>query len=125
MRILTNKCYVEVHWQVTNPELNILDLCVWMAIQSKVEEIHKLLTIQHDVLSESIRVYIAFDKFVAEVLSKIHKRWSKVLHIFMSKVGDNKDMKKYHGDAAIIDLTDWYQISTYIQTITDGYESTH
>lgn len=41
-RTLKEEINVQVEWQIANsPELNMLDLGGWMAIQSEVEEIHK------------------------------------------------------------------------------------
>ena len=42
VKILKDYYNIVIKWQVPNsPELNILDLGVWMSVQSKVEEIHK------------------------------------------------------------------------------------
>ena len=47
---LKTKYNAEIVWQVPNsPELNMLDLGAWMAIQSEVDEIHKTRVMRNDV----------------------------------------------------------------------------
>ena len=54
-RILSEEFGVLIEWQVPNsPETNMLDLGVWMALQSKVEFIHKGKVIQSNELSNSV-----------------------------------------------------------------------
>ena len=76
--ILKKDYNIILDWQVPNsPETNLLDLGVWMAVQSQVEEIHRVLVMQHDVLSKSVET--AFEKVESSALENIYQRWIKNL----------------------------------------------
>ena len=97
-RILKDEFNVQVEFQVANsPELNMLDLGAWMAIQSEVEEIHKNCTMQYDVLAGSINT--AFENLDDSILTRIHDCWVKVLKIIIQSAGDNQQVDKFRGDA--------------------------
>ena len=124
-RILKDEFNVQVEFQVANsPELNMLNLGAWMAIQSEVEEIHKNCTMQHDFLSSSI--HTAFENLDESILTRIYNCWVKVLKIIIKSAGDNQQVDKFCGDAEVIDLTgdDFQHSSTYIQAILEYNEST-
>ena len=73
----------------------MLDLGVWMCLQSIVEHSHRLLVMKQDVLSDS--VLAAMDKISSETLSNIYNRWVKVLHLIMKGKGDNQLVERCRG----------------------------
>ena len=107
--ILLEEFNIIVDWQVPNsPETNMLDLGAWMAIQHKVEQIHKTLVMQNDVLSRS--VLDAFESLDCVVLTNIHKRWLKVLDLILEGNGDNTMVEDYRGKKEIL-LTHAHELS--------------
>ena len=95
--ILKKDYNIILDWQVPNsPETNLLDLGVWMAVQSQVEEIHRVLVMQHDVLSKSVET--AFEKVESSALENIYQRWIKNLDIIVASNGGNNDVEKYRKD---------------------------
>ena len=95
-KILLDKFNVHLEWQVANsPETNMLDLGVWMAIQSRVEYIHKRKVMQHDDLAISIDT--AFDEFPSNTLTKVHDRWKLVLKLILAGKGKNDLVEKCRG----------------------------
>ena len=72
-RILKHEFNIEIEWQIANsPELNMLDLGVWMAIQSLVERAMRGKVIHEDIVSDIVE-----DSFYAlddEVLTKVFER---------------------------------------------------
>ena len=95
-RILDKEYNISVIWQVPNsPETNMLDLGVWMCLQSAVEHSHRLLVMKQDVLSDS--VLAAMDKISSETLSNIYNRWVKVLHLIMKGKGNNQLVERCRG----------------------------
>ena len=92
--LLKDKYNVLVEWQVANsPKLNMLDRGAWMAVQSKVEELHKNLTMQNGILAESVQS--AFVNLSQNVLSNIYERWEKVFSIIMKASDDNSKVETY------------------------------
>lgn len=54
-QILLDKHNIIIDWQIPNlPETNMLDLGIWMTVQSSVEYIHKNLVMKNDILAESV-----------------------------------------------------------------------
>ena len=95
-RILKTEFNVHIVWQVPNsPETNMLDLGVWMALQSKVESIHKGKVMQSDELSRS--VHQAFDEISENILSRVYERWKMVLHLIHSGKGTNEVIEEHRG----------------------------
>ena len=95
--ILLEEFNIIVDWQVSNlPETNMLDLGAWMAIQHKVEQIHKTLVMQNDVLARS--VLEGFKTLDLVVLTNVHKRWLKVINLILEGNGDNNMMEDYRGE---------------------------
>ena len=55
-KILLEEYNIIIQWQVPlSPELNLLDLGVWMVLQSYVEVIHQGKVMQSDELANSIK----------------------------------------------------------------------
>ena len=62
---------VKIIWQVPNsPDTNLLDLGAWCTIQSDVEEIHRLLVMDNDVLARSVEQ--AFSNLSTKKLENIY-----------------------------------------------------
>ena len=77
-----------IEWQVPNsPETNLLDLGIWMAIQSYAEMLHKNKVMQADVLADSVEK--AWDVLSSSVLTKVHERWKLVLKLILAGKGSN------------------------------------
>ena len=53
----------------------MLDLGAWMAVQSEVENVHRLKVMQNEVLANS--TFRAFNNLSAGTLNNIFKRWKK------------------------------------------------
>ena len=54
-QILKDEYNIEIEWQVPqSPETNMLDLGVWMSLQSMVEKAHRKNVMQHDELSKTV-----------------------------------------------------------------------
>ena len=88
---------VRVNWQVPNsPDTNMLDLGVWMTIQSKVEELHRTLVLDNDVLAKT--VIEAFETFDSDKLTNIYERWEKVLDLIIKNEGRNDLVEHCCGD---------------------------
>ena len=55
VKILKDKYNVEVEWQIPNsPDTNMLDLGMWLCLQSKVEVQHKRKVMNKDVLAHTV-----------------------------------------------------------------------
>ena len=91
-----------VEWQVPNsPETNLLDLGIWMAIQSYAEMLHKNKVMQADVLADSVEK--AWDVLSSSVLTKVHERWKLVLNLILAGKGSNDLVEKHRGIKAKLD----------------------
>ena len=54
-KTLRDKYKVRIIWQIPNsPDTNLLDLGAWCTIQSEVEDIHRFLVMDNDVLAKSV-----------------------------------------------------------------------
>ena len=88
IRILKEDFNIIIEWQVPNsPELNLLDLGVWCAIQHVVEQLHRLRVMSCDSLAKS--VVEAWEKINSEKLTNVAARWIKVLHLIIKGAGTN------------------------------------
>ena len=88
-------------WQVPNsPEMNMLDLGTWMAIQSLVEKKHGSLVMRNDVLANTVKE--SFNELSSNTLSNIHERWLKVLDLIIAKGGENTDINKFRGKKEVL-----------------------
>jgi len=70
-----------------SPEVNALDLGVWMSVQSHVEKIHRTRTRDPDALAAT--VHNAWDQLPPSTITKIFNRIPKVLQIILDTNGDN------------------------------------
>ena len=73
----------------------MLDLGAWVAIQSDVENEHRMKVMQSDVLSESS--HSAFWHLNEETLTSIHDRWVSVLDLMVKGEGDNQNIETHRG----------------------------
>ena len=93
---LKNMYNVELLHQVpSSPETNLLDLGVWMAIQSLVEKLS-----WHDRYDESVlsqQVMNAWNDLQQSTLDKVYKRWELVLNLIQYDNGGNKFIERYRG----------------------------
>ena len=101
---------VEVIWQVPrSPETNMLDLGVWMSIQSAVMKVHYGRKCHHDALAKSVED--AWSRYLSqEAFYNVHRRLRVVLVCIVDDDGGNRLVESKRGklfrDATIIDLTD-------------------
>ena len=85
---LRKKYRVKIIWQVPNsPDTNLLDLGAWCTIQSDVEDIHRLLVMDNDVLANSVEQ--EFSNLSSTKLDSIYDRWDKVLDLILKNSGGN------------------------------------
>mgnify|MGYP000882679860 CR=1 FL=1 len=70
-----------------SPEVNALDLGVWMSVQSHVEKIHRTRTRDPDALAAT--VHNAWDQLPPSIITKIFNRIPIVLQIILETNGDN------------------------------------
>ena len=88
---------VIVVWQIPHsPETNMLDLGVWMGLQSEVEKYHRKRVMHRDVLARSVEVLFC-DWIDTPVLNKVHERWKLVLQLIDKGKGTNDLVEKHHG----------------------------
>jgi hypothetical protein len=101
---------IEVIWQVSrSPETNMLDLGVWMSIESAVMKVHYGRRCHHDALAKSVED--AWNGYLSqEAFSNVYKRLRVVLVCIVDDNGGNRLVESKRGklfrDATIIDLTD-------------------
>ena len=93
---LRDEYNVIVEWQVPySPETNMLDLGVWVALQSHTEYLHKKKVMKPDVLSRS--AVDAYKEIDAVVLDKVHERWKVVLELILAGKGSNNLVESHRG----------------------------
>ena len=99
----------------------MLDLGVWMALQSKVEEIHCGKVMQSNELSKS--VHQAFSEITPEMLRNVHERWKLVLHLILSGKGTNEVVEEHRGkiNRSLLESKDLPTIPASVKI--DGYYS--
>ena len=101
---------IKIIWQVPrSPETNMLDLGVWMSIQSAVMKTHYLRKCSHDALAES--VMNAWENYLnIRAFTHVHGRLKVALVCICDDAGGNTTIEakrgKLYRDATIIDLTD-------------------
>ena len=89
-QILKDEFNIIIIWQVPNsPEMNMLDLGVWVSVQSMVENIHRQLVMKNDVLMDSVDRALGRVGLESEALNNIYNRWVKVLQLIIQGKGDN------------------------------------
>ena len=103
---------IKVVWQVPrSPETNMLDLGVWMSIQSAVQRVHHMRRCHHDALAAS--VHDAWESYLSpKAFYNVHNRLRVVLRCILDDRGGNRLVETKRGklfrDATIIDLTNEY-----------------
>ena len=79
---------INIVWQEPrSPETNLLDLGVWMSLQSWVEKTHHGRRSNLDALAFTCMQ--AWNTFDGQVFQKVYDRWEKVLKIIVAKDGGN------------------------------------
>ena len=95
---LKEKYSVFIEWQVPHsPETNMLDLGVWMSIQSKVEAEHRLKVMHRDVLAASVETAFWSRAVHTSILKNVHDRWKLVLELIIAGKGSNDLVEKHRG----------------------------
>jgi len=89
VQLLKDKYNIIVVWQCPNsPETNLLDLGIWMSLQSLVKKIHKCRRVHPNVLAYTVKE--SFNKFESTTkFSNIWNRWQKVLELIVVGNGGN------------------------------------
>lgn len=77
-------------------EFNMLDLGVWMSVQSAVEKSHRGRRSNRDALWFTIRQ--AWEALDTSVFNNVHARWKKVLKIVIATQGDNDLVDSARGE---------------------------
>lgn len=104
-----NEFNIEIIWQVPrSPETNMLDLGVWMSIQTAVSKVHIGRRCQHDALALSVED--AWNSYLsANAFRNVYNRLRVVLSCIVEARGDNHLVESKRGklfrDATIIDIT--------------------
>ena len=96
-KILKDSYNIIITWQCPrSPETNLLDLGIWMSLQSVVEKLHKHRRVKENVLAKT--VLDSFDAMETYVkYSNIWKRWEKVLEIIAISNGGNELVERNRG----------------------------
>ena len=95
-KILRERYKVRIVWQVPNsPDTNLLDLGAWCTIQSEVEDIHRFLVMDNDVLAKSVEN--AIQNLDSTKLSNIYNRWERVLDLILKNWGGNDLVERCRG----------------------------
>ena len=102
---LAEKYNVLVHWQVPNsPETNMLDLGIWMSLQSLIEKIHKQSLLKSEYLDKSVqKAWHAFGGFTT--FMEVAERWRKVLDLIIEDNGGNDKVESCRGLKAALRKT--------------------
>ena len=94
--ILKEEFHIQIEWQVPNsPETNMLDLGVWVALQSLVEKLHRNKVMQADELSKT--VMSSFNQISHDILTRVYNRWRLTLRLIVSGKGTNEVVEDYRG----------------------------
>ena len=101
--ILKEEFGIIIEWQVPNsPETNMLDLGVWMALQSLVEKLHFGKVMQSDELTKT--VMDAFSRISGDILTRVYERWKLTLKLIVSGKGTNEVVEDYRGKEKPLEL---------------------
>ena len=89
---------VIIEWQVPHsPETNMLDLGVWMSLQSKVEIEHRRKVMHRDVLAASVEKAFWGRTLDKSILHRVHERWKLVLDLIIAGKGTNNLVESHRG----------------------------
>ena len=95
-KLLKEEFCISIEWQVPNsPETNMLDLGVWVALQSLVEKLHKGKVMNSHELSKS--VMSSFAEISDHILTRVYDRWRLVMHLIISGKGTNEVVESHRG----------------------------
>ena len=101
---------VEIIWQIPRScETNMLDLGVWMSIQSSVEKTHRGRRCQADALAKSVED--SWNNYLSpQAFANVFNRLRVVLTCIIDGKGGNDKVEEkrgiLHREATIIDLTE-------------------
>ena len=94
--LLKDEFHILIEWQVPNsPETNMLDLGVWVALQSLVEKLHRGKVMQADELTKTVME--SFKQISRDVLTRVYDRWKLTLQLIVSGKGTNEVVEDYRG----------------------------
>ena len=127
---LKKQYHVHVVWQIPHsPETNMLDLGVWMSLQSKVEVHHKRRVMFEDVLARSVEMCWNSSSIGVKIIKSVHDRWKLVLQLIIQGNGSNNLVEKHRGlKSNLLDLPtepdsdDEEQVASLIKRITEGVD---
>ena len=81
-----------IHPVPRGPELNLLDLGVWMSLQSFVEKQHRGNMTDNKALARTCEE--SWDKFDSTVFRNVYTQWQKVLQLVIDDKGGSKLVEK-------------------------------
>jgi hypothetical protein len=84
-----------VHQRPRSPETNMLDLGVWMALQSKVDKLHYRHRHHVDALART--VFEAWEELDEVKLTNVYNRWKFVLELIIEDNGGNEKVESKRG----------------------------
>jgi hypothetical protein len=88
---------VQLIWQVPrSPETNMLDLGVWMSIQSAVTKVQRMRRCHHEVLAKSVRDAWE-NKLSGRAFSNVYQRLRVVLSCIVDDCGGNALVEEKRG----------------------------
>ena len=95
-QLLKNKYNIIILWQQPRtPESNMLDLGIWMHLQSLVEEKHFGKRVHAESLWKTMQS--AWDLISAQALTNVYARWIKVLDLIIEGEGSSHLVEKKRG----------------------------
>lgn len=95
-QMLRSKHNVKILWQQPRtPESNMLDLGIWMHLQSIVEEKHFGQRVHAESLWKTMQA--AWGLMSQQALTNVYNRWLKVLDLIEKGLGDSKLVEKERG----------------------------
>jgi hypothetical protein len=87
---------ISVLWQeARGPELNLLDLGVWMSLQSAVEK--KFRGTRNDEEALARKVEQTWDAYDSAVFRRVYDRWVLALSLIIADGGDNRLVNSHRG----------------------------
>ena len=81
-----------IHQVPRGPELNLLDLGIWMSLQSFVEKQHRGNRTDNKALARTCKE--SWDKFDSTVFQNVYTQWQKVLQLVIDDKGGSKLVEK-------------------------------
>ena len=98
------------------PKTNMLDLGIWMSLQSMVEKAHQKKVMQHDKLSKT--VMDCFDEIPKQMLDNVVEWWKQVLYLICIRKGWNELVEQYSGKKGLdmdTDLPDLLEMEVEVE----------